>query len=161
MAEESAVALAHGTPPSGGEGLSADAFRDLVTAFNEAQMHRAEDVESGAVVQRRERVKTLIDQHIDDTKWRELLHQARQVAERGEKEYLLLRFPSALCTDDARAINNPPNPDWPKTLQGEAMELYARWRDQLSHRGFHLAARVLDFPGGKPGDVGLFLFWGE
>ena len=41
------------------------------------------------------------------------------------------------------------------------MELYARWRDQLSPREFQLAARVLDFPGGKPGDVGLFLFWGE
>jgi hypothetical protein len=41
------------------------------------------------------------------------------------------------------------------------MELYARWRNQLKPRGFHLAARVLDFPDGKPGDVGLFLFWGE
>jgi hypothetical protein len=161
MAEENAGALAHGSRSAGGEGLSAGAFRGLVTAFKDAQMQRAADVKTGAVVQRRERIKTLIDQHIDDTKWRELLHQARQVAEHGEKEYLLLRFPSALCTDNARAINNPPNPDWPKTLQGEAIELYARWRDQLSPRGFHLAARVLDFPGGKPGDVGLFLFWGE
>ena len=124
-------------------------------------MRRAAENETAAVIQRRERVKVLIDQHIDDTKWRGLLDQARQVAERGEKEYLLLRFPSALCTDGARAINNPPNPDWPKTLQGEALELYARWRDQLSPRGFHLAARLLDFPGGQPGDVGLFLFWGE
>jgi hypothetical protein len=24
-------------------------------------------------------------------------------------------------------------------------------------RGFHLAARVLDFPRGMPGDIGLFL----
>jgi hypothetical protein len=87
-------------------------------------------------------------------KWRELLRQARQAAERGENECLLLRF-------GARAINNPPNSDWTKTLQGEAVELYSRWRDQLSPRGFHLAARVLEFPGGKPGDVGLFLFWGE
>jgi hypothetical protein len=150
-----------GSPPAGGEGLSADAFRGLVTAFKDAQMQRAASVETGVVAQRRERIKALIDQHIDDTKWRELLHQARQVAERGEKEYLLFRFPSELCTDNARAINNPPNPDWPKTFKGEAMELYARWRDQLSPRGFHLAARVLDFPGGKPGDVGLFLFWGE
>ena len=116
---------------------------------------------SKTVTKRRERVKVLIDEHIDDTKWRTLLHQARQVPERGEKEYLLLRFPSELCTDGARAINNAPNPDWPNTLQGEAMELYARWRDQLKPRGFHLAARVLDFPDGKPGDVGLFLFWGE
>ena len=116
-----------------------------MTAFKDAQIQRAEDVETAAAVQRREQIKALIDQHIDDTKWRESLHQARQVAERGEKEYLLLRFPSELCTDNARAINNPPNPDWPKTLQGEAMELYARWRDQLSPRGFHLAARYLIF----------------
>jgi hypothetical protein len=133
----------------------------VTVAFKDAQVRRAPEIEGAAVIQRRERVKALIDQYIDDTKWRALLHQVRQAAERGEKEYLLLRFPSALCTDRARAINNPPNPDWPKTLQGEALELYARWDDQLRPRGFHLAARVLDFPDGKPGDVGLFLFWGE
>jgi hypothetical protein len=161
MAEESAAAMVRGSPPADGEGLSADAFRGLEAAFEAAQVRHATDVETAAAIQRREQVKALIDQHIDDTTWRTLLHQARQVAERGKKEYLLLRFPSELCTDGARAINNPPNPDWPKTLQGEAMELYARWRDQLRPRGFHLAARVLDFPDGKPGDVGLFLFWGE
>jgi hypothetical protein len=161
MAGESAAALVRGSPPSNGEGLSADAFRGLETAFKNAQLQHATDVETAAVIQRREQVKALIDQHIDDSKWRTLLHQARQVAERGEKEYLLLRFPSELCTDGARAINNPPSPDWPNTLQGEAMELYVRWRDQLRPLGFHLGAHVLDFPDGKTGDVGLFLFWGE
>jgi uncharacterized membrane protein len=161
MADESAAATVRGSPPAAGGGLTADAFRSLEMTFKDARAQNSADIEATAVLQRRQMVKTLIDQHIDDAKWQELLHQARQSAERGEKEYLLLRFPSELCTDDARAINNPPNPDWPKTLQGEAGELYAHWRDQLSPRGFHLAARVLDFPGGKPGDVGLFLFWGE
>jgi hypothetical protein len=161
MAEESAAASVRRSPPADSEGFSADAFRGLETAFNNAQVQHATDVETAAVIQRRERVKALIDQHIDDTKWRTLLHQARQVAERGKKEYLLLRFPSELCTDGARAINNPPNADWPKTLQGEAMELYARWRDHLRPLGFRLGAQVLDFPNGKPGDVGLFLSWGE
>jgi hypothetical protein len=161
MAEESAAASVRRSPPADSEGLSADAFRGLETAFKSAQVQHATDVEIAAVIQRSERVKALIDQHIDDTKWRTLLHQARQVAERGKKEYLLLRFPSELCTDGARAINNPPNADWPKTLQGEAMELYARWRDHLRPLGFHLGAHVLDFPDGKPGDVGLFLLWGE
>jgi uncharacterized membrane protein len=161
MAEESAAALVRGSPSADGEGLSADAFRGLEAAFEDAQVQHAKDLKSAAVIQRTEQVKALIDQHIDDTAWRTLLHQARQIAERGKMEYLLLRFPSELCTDGARAINNPPNPDWPKTLQGEAMELYARWRDHLRPLGFHLAARVLDFPDGKPGDVGLFLFWGE
>jgi hypothetical protein len=31
----------------------------------------------------------------------------------------------------------------------------------LKLNGFRLAARVLDFPGGMPGDIGLFLVWGE
>jgi uncharacterized membrane protein len=161
MAEESTAALVRGSLPADGEVLSSDAFRGLEIAFENAQEQHATDVKTAAATQRRERVEALIDQHIDDIKWRTLLHQARQVAERGKQEYLLLRFPSELCTDGARAINNSPNPDWPNTLQGEAMELYARWRNQLKPRGFHLAARVLDFPDGKPGDVGLFLFWGE
>jgi uncharacterized membrane protein len=161
MADESAAALVRGSPPAAGEGLTAGAFRGLEMTFKDARAQHSADLEAAAVFQRRQLVKALIDQHIDDAKWQELLHQARQSAERGEKEYLLLRFPSELCTDDARAINNQPNRDWPKTLQGEAGDLYARWRDQLSPRGFHIAARVLDFPDGKPGDVGLFLFWGE
>jgi hypothetical protein len=161
MAEESAAALVCRSPSPDGEGLSADAFRGLEAAFKNAQVQHAIEVETAALVGRRERLNALFDQHIDDAKWRALLHQAHQDAKCGKKEYLLLRFPSELCTDDARAINNPPNPDWPKTLRGEAMELYARWRDQLRPRGFQLAAHVLDFPDSKPGDVGLFLFWGE
>ena len=161
MADKSAAALVRGSTPAAGEGLTAGAFRGLEMTFKDARAQNSADAEAAAVSQRRQLIKMLIDRHIDDAKWQELLHQARQSAERGEKEYLLLRFPSELCTDDARAINNPPNPDWPKTLQGEAGEVYAHWRDQLSPRGFHIAARVLDFPGGKPGDVGLFLFWGE
>ena len=27
--------------------------------------------------------------------------------------------------------------------------------------GFRLSARVLEFPGGMPGDIGLFVVWGE
>ena len=149
------------SPPTTVEDLSADAFRGLEMASKDAQVQNAADVETAAAAQRREQVKAMIDLHIDDAKWRDLLHQARQVAEHGGKEYLLLRFPSALCSDNLRAINNPPNDRWTDTLRGEAAEVYSRWRDQLRPRGFHLAARVLDFPGGKPGDVGLFLFWGE
>jgi hypothetical protein len=101
MAEEGAAALVRGSPPGGGEGLSADAFRGLAMAFKDARVQHATDVETAAVIQRRELIKALVDQRIGDTKWRELLRQARQVAERGEKEYLLLRFPSELCTDGA------------------------------------------------------------
>jgi hypothetical protein len=42
-------------------------------------------------------------------------------------------------------------------LRGEAAELYLRWERDLKPLGFGLSARVLDFPGGKPGDIGLFM----
>ena len=161
MAQQSAASIARGSPPSAGEAFSADAFRDVERAFEVARGQSAADAKAAAIQQQRKRVKELIDEHINDAKWRELLHSASQVAEHGEKEYLLLRFPSALCTDGARAINNPPNDSWPQTLRGEAAELYTRWHDELRPRGFHLSARVLDFPDGMPGNVGLFLFWGE
>jgi hypothetical protein len=102
----------------------------------------------------------LIDRHISDESWRALVHQARQAAEHGEKEFMVLRFPSQLCSDGGRAVNAA-EPDWPVTLRGEAAEIYLRRERDLKLNGFRLAARVLDFPGGMPGDIGLFLVWGE
>ena len=92
--------------------------------------------------------------------WREMLHRAREVAESGQKEAMLLRFAKQLCIDDGRAINVA-EADWPATLRGEAAEIYLRWERDLKHNGFSLSARVLEFPDGKPGDIGLFLGWGK
>jgi hypothetical protein len=63
-------------------------------------------------------------------------------------------------TDQGRAMNVP-LASWPETLRAEAAEIYLRWRRDLKPGGFHLAARVLGFPGGFTGDIGLFLVWGE
>jgi hypothetical protein len=88
------------------------------------------------------------------------VHQAREAAEHGAKEFALLRFPSRLCSDGGRAINVA-EADWPSTLRGEAAELYLRWTRDLKPHGFSFTARVLDFPGGQPGDIGVFLIWGQ
>jgi hypothetical protein len=72
----------------------------------------------------------------------------------------LLQFPNELCTDGGRAIDVGEE-GWPATLRGEAAELYLRWERELKRRGFHLIARIVEYPDGKPGDVGLFLSWGE
>ena len=102
----------------------------------------------------------MIDLHVSDESLRALLHQAREAAEHGNKEFLLLQAPSQLHSDSRRAINAVEQ-DWRATLRGEAAELYLRWERELRPHGFHLAARVIDFPDGKPGDIGLFLVWGE
>ena len=39
------------------------------------------------------------------------------------------------------------------------MELFKFWKKSLKAGGFKLEARILNFPDGKSGDVGLFLSW--
>jgi len=132
----------------------------LVADHEHKKLEHEQELRCAAVEQRRERVAELIDRHISDENWRALLQQARQSAEQGEKEFMLMRFPSQLCSDGARAINISET-GWPDTLRGEAAELYQRWERDLKPHGFPLGARLLDFPGGMPGDVGLFLLWGQ
>jgi len=142
-----------------GDGMMVADFQKLAADFEHKEMEHREEARRAAAQQRRNKVAELIDHHISDEGWRGLLHRAREAAEHGEKEFMLLRFPSQLCSDGGRAINVPED-DWPSTLRGEAGELYLRWERDLRPHGFHLAARVLEFPGGMPGDIGLFLVWG-
>jgi hypothetical protein len=63
-----------------------------------------------------------------------LIHLARAAAEHGEREFLLLRFPSGLCADNGRMINVG-EANWPASLRGEAAELYLRWKQDLRTSG--------------------------
>lgn len=154
----SAYVIAKDVRPDGE--LSVKDFRHLVSHHKEEldvqRSHQREQIAE----QHRKDVHRLIDTHISDKEWNRLVHNAREAAERGLTEYLLLRFPHELCSDNGRAVNAP-DPEWPRTLRGEAAEMYLRWERELRPRGFHLAARVVDFPDGMPGDIGLFLVWGE
>ena len=148
----------HDTRPDGE--LSVNDFRHLVGHFkDELDVQRTRERQLAAEMHKRD-VHRLIDTHISDKEWNRLVHNAREAAERGQTEYLLLRFPHQLCSDGGRAVNAP-DPEWPRTLRGEAAEMYLRWERELRPRGFHLSARVVDFPDGMPGDIGLFLIWGE
>ncbi len=157
------AAVAAGAPrerlPTAAEaGLTVTDFRALAADFEHHNVQHQEEARRSAAEQHHHRVKELIDHHVTDESWRSILHHAREAAAHGEKELMLLRFPADLCTDRGRAINAP-LPDWPRTLRGEAAEIYLRWERDLKPGGFHLAVRVLDFPGGFPGDIGLFLAW--
>ncbi|GAB2175647.1 CBS domain-containing protein [Dongia sp. agr-C8] len=148
------------TQPSGGDGFDVGLFRALAADSKHEEQLRQAEARRAEAAARRHTVEQLIDHHIGDETWRNMLHKAREAAQHGQKEFMLLRFPHDLCSDGGRAINVP-EPGWPKTLRGEAAEVYLRWERELKSRGFRLTARVLDFPGGFPGDIGLFLVWGE
>ena len=82
----------------------------------------------------------------------------RAAAEGGEREALVVRFSSEYCTDRGRAINNF-EPEWPESLTGFAKRAYEFWQKELEPQGYKLRVQIMDFPGGMPGDVGMFLRW--
>jgi CBS domain-containing protein len=143
----------------GDDRLTADDFQKLVADFKTGEVRHKDDVRRIAAEHRQQRTKDLIDAHVFDDAWRGMLHHAREAAESGQKEDMLLSFPSQLCIDSGRAINVTDSA-WPATLRGEPAEIYLRWERELKHSGLSLSSHVLDFPGGKPGDIGLFLVWG-
>jgi quinol monooxygenase YgiN len=149
------------TPPETptAESTAAD-FRHLAAEAEHEQEERKEEAERSAAHQQEEEVRRMIDLPLTNQRWWAMLDQARKAAGRGQREMMLLRFPNGVCTDGGRAINVP-EPDWPRTLRGQPAEIYRRWERQLRDKGFRLSARVVDFPGGYPGDIGLFLSWGK
>jgi hypothetical protein len=76
----------------------------------------------------------------------------------GKMEAMVYSFPSDLCTDSGRAVNNN-DPRWPETLQGKAKEFFERYEKLGKPQGYRLKAMVVNFPGGVPGDIGFFLNW--
>jgi hypothetical protein len=66
---------------------------------------------------------------------------------------------SCIAGNDAGRAGYAGGPDWPATLHGEASKIYFRCERDLRPHGFRLSAWVLEFPGGMPGDIGLFLTW--
>lgn len=139
---------------------TATEFRDLV-AEHERQMEQEIIERHRAILKlREERIRELAAQRLTDSQWRDMLSDSRRAAAAGMTEHLLIRFPSQLCTDGGRAINAP-DPHWPETLRGEPADIFRRWRNELEPRGFKIAAQVIDFPEGLPGDAALFLMWGK
>jgi len=140
--------------------LDADDFQELTERFEQDKEKQREEQREAVAEKRKERVEEMLGQHVDDERWTELMRRAREAAKAGNTEFELLRFPSQLCTDGGRAINIAEE-GWPGTLRGEARELYDRFEKDLKPLGFHLTAKILDFPDGFPGDAGLFLRWGD
>jgi CBS domain-containing protein len=139
---------------------TASGFRTLEADFHNREAQQHDDARAAAEKHRQEIAQRLIDTHVSDDTWRQMLQHAREAAGKGATEWLVLRFPNQLCSDGGRAINIADSA-WPATLRGEAGELYLRWEQELKPAGFRLSAHVLEFPGGMPGDIGLFLVWSE
>lgn len=139
---------------------TAEEFRDLVAAHERQLEKENEDRHRAMLELREQRIKELAARRLTEGQWREMVSQARRAAASGLTEHLLIRFPAQLCRDGGRAINAP-DPHWPDMLRGEPADVFKRWRNELQPRGFKIAAQIVDFPEGLPGDAALFLMWGK
>jgi CBS domain-containing protein len=138
---------------------TADEFRELVAAHERHLQAERVAQQRARQEMREQRIKDLAGQRLTEGRWRDMLSGARRTAATGLTEHVLIRFPSQLCTDGGRAINAPDS-HWPETLRGEPADVFRRWRNELHPRGFKIAAQIVDFPEGLPGDAALILMWG-
>ena len=106
----------------------------------------------------RDFVDHFLNDHMTKKDFNVMRRNVLNAAQHGQFEVQVMRFPAALCHDGGRAINNG-LPGWERSLPGKAHEAYEVWARAGRGKGFRLFAKVLDFPGGMPGDVGLFLSW--
>lgn len=82
----------------------------------------------------------------------------RRAAELGNRQLQVMTFPASYCNDGGRRINNN-DPDWPSSLEGFAKRAYEYFDKEMRPLGYKLRVEILDFPGGMPGNVGMFLRW--
>lgn len=145
--------------------MSANDLRSYMNKMEMAKASKAVDAMDNAEKARRELIKQLsepmkLTPEVIKNAVDRLKSAVRRAAERGDTEVLVMRFPVALCTDHGRAINNS-DADWPESLTGRPRQAYEFWRDHVRQAGYRLKAMIIEWPGGMPGDVGLFLSWAD
>jgi hypothetical protein len=123
-----------------------------------AEARKAFDAMRKAEDQRRELHEMFMSRDVRPDAMDRLMAAVTRAAEDGKSELMVVRFPSSYLSDGGRAVNNF-EARWPTTLEGFAKYCYEYYEQNLRQHGYKLRAQVLEYPDGKPGDVGLFLCW--
>jgi hypothetical protein len=140
--------------------MRADALRLRIVEREMAKLAERDRAAAEEAARRAAFVEAFMHGHVEPDERAAIRRLVEAAAARGQTEALIFSFPSDLCADGGRAINNQ-KPDWPDTLQGKARELYDLCQTVAKPAGYKLRARIVDFPGGMPGDVGFFLDWAD
>jgi hypothetical protein len=91
---------------------------------------------------------------------RDRVNQAiRRAAEQGHTQIQVMTFPATYCNDHGRRINTL-DPEWPQSLEGFAKRAYEFYEREMKPLGYKMHCEIISFPGGMPGEVGMFLKWG-
>ncbi len=152
QAIEAAVGMRPPSPPPAAELQAILAQEEEQTT--QATLHKR----AAAEERRRHEIERLRHDPLRPEDIRAVIQRCTDAARAGQGSVLAYRFPSEVCLDGGRAINND-LPDWPATLTGQPLALYEYYQNELHPAGYHIRATILNFPGGIPGEAGLFLSW--
>ena len=134
---------------------------DLKKISNDADMAKAQEYVKRAKKQEEEQRglrEAFMERDIHPEVRDRVNAAVRRAAEQGNHELQVITFPANYCNDGGRRINNY-EPDWPSSLEGFAKRAYAYYDKELRPLGYKLRVEILDYPGGVPGNVGMFLRW--
>jgi len=95
----------------------------------------------------------------DDERLKRAAAIINRAVNNGLTEIEVGRFPNSLFTDRGRAINQQ-EAGWEQTLTGLPKELFDFWKTHLQRKGYRVRYQIVDWPEGKPGDIGITLSWG-
>ena len=144
--------------PSDSEKLSA---KDLRARISEKQFEEATKAATKTRAEDEEKRKTYLE-FMERVFTEEDRLRLRRKGERAVEQQLyeieLLKFPSEYLEDHGRRINNNAD-NWPDSLTGYAKSVHDAYVDLARPEGYKLLARVLDYPGGMIGDIGLYMSW--
>jgi len=139
--------------------LRPEELRRITSEKDMEEAKKAMALREKAQDQAKQLYKAFMEEELDpDVAQARVSAAVRGAAEKGKSEVLMLEIDSEWCTDRGRAINNT-EPDWPQTLTGFAKRAFDYFETALRPLGYRLRAEVLDFPGGMPGKIGLYLAW--
>ena len=138
--------------------ISPDELRKAALEKERVRMQQIVEADARRADERHQLQEAFMNRQIQKDGIDRLRRALLAAAERGENHLQVFTFPSELCTDGGRAINNSAA-DWPDTLIGYAARAYEFYKKELQPHGYRLRAEILDYPGGMPGEVGITLAW--
>ena len=134
---------------------------DLKLISSDAEMEKMEDERKLKEIKKRQELEfreLFMAREVQPEAIDRINHLISVAAKQGNHQLQVLTFPSNYCSDGGRRINIA-DPEWPSTLEGFAKKAYDFFQKELRPLGYKLHAEIMNFPGGMPGDVALFLTW--
>ena len=134
---------------------------DLKLISSDAEMEKMEDERKLKEIKKRQELEfreLFMAREVQPEAIDRINHLISVAAKQGNHQLQVLTFPSNYCSDGGRRINIA-DPEWPSTLEGFAKKAYDFFQKELRPLGYKFHAEIVNFPGGMPGDVALFLTW--